>query len=129
MSKSFHAITAALTLLASPSLGAELIVTVAGLQSSEGRVACFLTGADGEGLLTVPAESHGTFCVFEDVWPGTYSVTAFHDLNGNRVNDAEPLGNTVEPFGTSSQNSSNAFTMSIHGACILITLNSTPAQN
>lgn len=128
MPRSFNTITAAFALIASPALGADLVVTVSGLESAEGRVACLLTGATSEYLLNVPAQVHGTFCIFEDVWPGTYTVTAFHDLNGNRISDADPSGRAVEPFGTSSHDPGEAFAMGVHGACILVALNPTPAQ-
>lgn len=128
MPRSFHNITAAFALIASPALGADLVVAVSGLESSEGRVACLLTGETSEHLLTVPAQAHSTFCIFEDVWPGTYVVTAFHDYNGNRVNDADHGGRAVEPFGTSSHNADEPFTMGVDGACILVTLNPISAQ-
>ncbi len=45
---------------------------------------------------------HQASCVFDDVPPGTYAITAIHDLNDNGKLDKNFLGVPTEPYGFSN---------------------------
>lgn len=39
---------------------------------------------------------------FEDIIPGTYAISCFHDKNGNGQMDFEPTGRPIESYGVSN---------------------------
>jgi len=95
--------------LAHGTLAAEISVTITGVASTEGTVRAALhDGAEGftgnrkpvQGALALAAEGSVTL-VFQNVEPGRYAVTAFHDVDGNEALSTNLLGMPNEPFGFS----------------------------
>ncbi len=41
---------------------------------------------------------------FEEIPPGSYAISGFHDLNGNNKMDFQPTGKPGEPYGISKNN-------------------------
>ena len=56
-----------------------------GIQSAEGII------KDGQATVT-----------FNNVAPGEYAVVLFHDKNGNKIMDFDPMGMPLEPYGISN---------------------------
>jgi uncharacterized protein (DUF2141 family) len=49
-----------------------------------------------------PGNASPALCVFEQVAPGTYAISAFHDQNDNHKLDTNLIGVPVEDYGTSN---------------------------
>jgi uncharacterized protein (DUF2141 family) len=49
-----------------------------------------------------PGNASPALCVFEDVAPGTYGISAFHDQNDNQKLDTNLIGVPVEDYGASN---------------------------
>ncbi len=49
-----------------------------------------------------PANASPALCVFENVPPGTYGISAFHDRNDNEKLDTNLIGVPVEDYGASN---------------------------
>ena len=49
-----------------------------------------------------PGNSSPALCVFEDLPPGTYGISAFHDKNDNQKLDTNLIGVPVEDYGASN---------------------------
>jgi uncharacterized protein (DUF2141 family) len=89
---------------------ADLTVRVTGLGNAPNMVSCTVFNA-AEGFpesnpaaLTqwVASNPAGVSCTFAGLKPGTYAVSIFEDLNGNRKLDANWLGIPKEPTGVSN---------------------------
>jgi uncharacterized protein (DUF2141 family) len=103
---------AASLVCAAPSVGAELVVTVSGLKSSEGFLGCALFSAAAADAFPLDstqattqrakAQAQSMRCVFTGLPAGTYAVSAFHDLNGNGKTDRNFVGLPTEPWAVSN---------------------------
>jgi uncharacterized protein (DUF2141 family) len=49
-----------------------------------------------------PGSASPALCVFEDLPPGTYGISAFHDRNDNQKLDTNLIGVPVEDYGASN---------------------------
>jgi uncharacterized protein (DUF2141 family) len=49
-----------------------------------------------------PGNASPALCVFEDLSPGTYGISAFHDRNDNQKLDTNLIGVPVEDYGASN---------------------------
>lgn len=96
--------------LATAASANDLIVNITNIQSSDGEVGCALFSASGnfptgQGDVSTQwraADAAGVRCVFENVAPGAYAVSASHDLNGNRETDTNFVGIPREDWGVSN---------------------------
>lgn len=52
---------------------------------------------------TVPVQGPVSTCIIDSLFPGTYAVKVFQDVNGNAVLDKSWLGWPVEPVGYSNE--------------------------
>lgn len=95
----------------SPAPGRSRISAVIGpLRTKNGSVGCRLyTSAEGfprtsKGTQNLRVKVVGTSarCVFDDLPPGTYAVTTYHDENDNRKFDQGFLGIPLEGYGVSN---------------------------
>lgn len=86
---------------------ADLSVKIRGAASSDGVVSVGLFNkaedfprevVTGQ---TTPARSGVVTVIFRDLPPGSYAVSAFHDLNGNGKLDSNAFGVPSEPYGFS----------------------------
>lgn len=101
-------VVSSLTLAAAPASAETVTVTVTGLAGPAGEVGCalhaepstFPTG-EGRSVWVTPTEDVAV-CQFENVAPGVYAVASSHDLNGNRMTDANLLGMPTERWGVSN---------------------------
>lgn len=82
-----------------------------GLTSDQGMARCQIFAsdagwpADGSKAVkrvAVEIHQHQATCVFDNVAPGTYAITAIHDLNNNGELDKNFLGVPTEPYGFSN---------------------------
>jgi len=78
------------------------------VKSSEGSVIFglfteqnFMKSAPVQGLESEIVDGKATV-TFENVTPGTYAITLFHDKNGNKQMDFEPNGMPIEMYGVSN---------------------------
>lgn len=110
MSRCLPAALATLLLAVAPAgWAADLTVDVKNVKRSSGRVLVALFNqADGfprkgywrgEDVAAVPGTVR---VVFHDVPAGTYAVTAFHDLDGNKKLNTNGLGIPTEPLAFSN---------------------------
>lgn len=104
----FPALLGVLALLPSQAQSANVDVSIAGIQSSKGRVLCRLFTAESrfprEGevqSLAVPITAGASVCTFVGVPAGTYAVAIAHDTNDNGRLDQNFLGLPLEGFGFS----------------------------
>jgi len=91
--------------------GNSIKVIVVGLHSDDGEVDCALfNSADGfpdhsdKAIKKIKSkiESGQAVCVFDDVAPGDYAVSEFHDENGNGKLDRNFIGMPKEGVGASN---------------------------
>ena len=61
----------------------------------------FMKSAPVQGLESEIVDGKATV-TFENVAPGTYAITLFHDKNGNKQMDFEPNGMPIEMYGVSN---------------------------
>lgn len=61
----------------------------------------FMKAAPLKGLESEIIDGKATV-TFENVAPGTYAITLFHDTNGNKQMDFEPNGMPIEMYGVSN---------------------------
>ncbi|MCW5519797.1 DUF2141 domain-containing protein [Aureitalea sp. L0-47] len=61
----------------------------------------FMSSAPLQGLESEIVDGKATV-TFENVTPGTYAITLFHDKNGNKKMDFEPNGMPIEMYGVSN---------------------------
>jgi uncharacterized protein (DUF2141 family) len=96
---------------ASADAGNSIKVIVVGLHSNHGEVDCALfNSADGfpddssKAIKTVESkiENQQAVCIFEDVIPGDYAVSEFHDENANGKLDRNFIGMPKEGVGASN---------------------------
>lgn len=93
---------------AQPNSTNKITVTVKNLDSNEGAVLFGLyteiTFMKAKPKFNAKSEIvNGTASVtFEDITPGTYAISCFHDKNRNGQMDFEPTGKPLEPYGTSN---------------------------
>lgn len=103
-------IAAALTtMVGTGALAAELAIDVHGVRSGDGRVYLAVHGPatketfpSGEALvegLRAPAQAGTMRFVVQDLAPGRYALSAFHDENDNGVLDTNLLGIPSEGYG------------------------------
>lgn len=86
---------------------ARVTVTVDGIRSADGAIMVGLF--DGPATFpgkflkgqSVAARTPSVTVIFENVEPGRYAMSAFHDLNGNGKLDTAAFGIPKEPFGFS----------------------------
>ena len=98
------------TWVGSPSLAADIVVKISGIQTSDGQVGCSLfSNAKGFPQDTSvakgswkPADPKGMLCRFPNEPEGVYAIAIGHDLNGNQKVDANFLGMPKEPWGVSN---------------------------
>lgn len=88
--------------------GVTLVVTADGLESDAGSVA-FALFDSAESFLETPLrkarlETSDGRCTWtvEDLPPGDYGVSVYHDLNGNGELDKRAFGLPKEPYGFSN---------------------------
>jgi uncharacterized protein (DUF2141 family) len=93
---------------------ADLIVEVGGIESASGKVVVSLY-ATRESFLTKPAATvsatavkSGITVTFQNLEPGEYAISAYHDENSNGQLDSNMLGIPKEPTGASN-NARNSF--------------------
>jgi len=97
----------AVAVLSSPTLAADLAVTIDNVASSTGSVRVALyQGA--EQFLKQPAQRESVAAApgkvtitFRDLPPGRYAATAFHDVNDNKRLETDQFGRPQEPTGFS----------------------------
>lgn len=100
------------SLHAQPSPTHNLEVKFNGLRGSKGQVCLSLfsgpkgfpgEGSDSDLLLKrcAPVSSSGASIVFDDLKPGSYAVSAFHDTNGDAKMNKGAFGIPQEGFGFS----------------------------
>jgi uncharacterized protein (DUF2141 family) len=94
-------------LLASSAQAARVTVTIEGIHSSDGVVMAGLFDSASafpqkflEGRSTA-AKAPSVTLIFENVQPGRYAISAFHDLNNNGRLDTGAFGIPKEPYGFS----------------------------
>jgi uncharacterized protein (DUF2141 family) len=87
----------------------EVRVEVGALHSTKGHVLCTLFDSEGAykqlrsaKRLVVVAVQPVTTCVFQDIAPGTYMISAVHDENDNGVLDKTLFGMPKEGYGVSN---------------------------
>jgi uncharacterized protein (DUF2141 family) len=87
---------------------ADITVTVDNIKTEEGSV-LFGIYTENSFLKTEPKFhaiseiKNGVATVkFENIPQGTYAISCFHDLNGNKQMDFEPTGMPLEPYGISN---------------------------
>ena len=100
------------TLPVLPALGADIVVTVQGLESAQGALGCALFSSANStrfpldqsqaATVRVPAQPGSLQCVFREVPAGTYAVAAAHDINGNFKTDRNLVGLPTEPWAVSN---------------------------
>ncbi len=105
-------IAASLALVSASSFAsdAEITIRVTNVASNQGEVGCalfpagsaFPMDATAARQLWQKAESPGVTCRFDKVAPGSWAVSASHDLNGNRKVDTNFLGIPTEAWGVSN---------------------------
>jgi uncharacterized protein (DUF2141 family) len=92
--------------------GVKIDVEISKMRSDSGVLRCALWGA-AEGFprkiekalvkVTAPVISNKqALCVFENVAPGTYAISVFHDENSNGEVDTNFVGMPKEPLGFSN---------------------------
>jgi uncharacterized protein (DUF2141 family) len=100
----------ALTLLATPAVAAELVVTVEQVNAPVGQVKLMLFERE-EGfrkenkarqVVSLPATTGSVKGVFHDLPPGRYAVIAYHDENGNGKLDLRFGMFPLEGYGLSN---------------------------
>lgn len=87
---------------------ADLTVDLAGIAKTDGQIfVALFNSADGfprkgywKGQEVAPSKG-GVRVVFRDVPEGTYAVTAYHDLDGNKKLNTNGLGIPTEPLAFS----------------------------
>jgi len=105
--RSLTAATALAALLALPARAAELRVTIHNVKSDQGKVlvALFRDPASFPDKYLagkqVPAQAGDVAVVFDNVDPGSYAVSAFHDRDGNGKLNRNLVGIPTEPYGFS----------------------------
>lgn len=96
--------------LSVPAVAGEIAVTVEGVAKASGAVVLCLWASDagfpdcekGKPLRRIVVPAGTASALFPDVAPGTYAVSAFHDLNANGALDANFIGLPKEPVGMSN---------------------------
>lgn len=84
-----------------------LKVNVKGIQTEKGNIVVEVFNSDRTFLKksillkTTKANGKSIECSF-DLPAGTYAVTAYHDINGNKKMDKALLGYPLEPYGLSN---------------------------
>jgi uncharacterized protein (DUF2141 family) len=106
-------LTAPTTFAEDESVDTNIIEFVTIVRSGQGVVRCGLFDKEGWLQKTIqPAVakiSRGTaVCVFRDIKPGTYGISAFHDANNNGKIDFNFLGMPVEDY-CASRNARGVF--------------------
>lgn len=107
-SLSLFVVLASLALAPAVGHAADLRVRLTGFAETSGtvRVALFASAADFEagrqmaGYFSV-VRSGAVEAVFENLPPGRYGISTFHDKNANDELDANLVGIPTEPFGFS----------------------------
>ena len=95
----------ALLLATEGAAAGDLMVEVRGAASTRGAVLVALFDTPGTFLgtpllgVTVPATNRPTLALFSNLKPGTYAISAFHDVNGNGKLDTNVLGLPTEKYG------------------------------
>jgi uncharacterized protein (DUF2141 family) len=99
--------------LAAPAWAASVVVTVSDVKGDQGFVGCalFAAAAAAQFPLDVSravtqrtaAQPGRIRCEFLDVAPGSYAVSAAHDINGNGKTDRNFVGLPTEPWAVSNQ--------------------------
>lgn len=91
--------------------GTRLVVSVSGFENDDGTAGVALwNGPDGfpedvsHAIATawVKIDHNAATTAFDDVQPGTYAVTVFHDENDNRTFDKRWFGLPTEAWGVSN---------------------------
>ena len=95
-----------------PAQAADLTVVVSNITSNAGNVMVGLFDSAAafpktvtQGVLAAAAGRDATgrvTLVLRDLTPGTYAVSAYHDLNGNGQLDSNLMGLPTEPYGFSN---------------------------
>jgi uncharacterized protein (DUF2141 family) len=111
------AFAAAPTWAAAQGKAGDITVTVSTVRNHNGQIVCALfdSAVDFDkrvatAKVAVPASTPAATCVFHNVRPGIYAVTAFHDENGNGRLDKSFFGRPKEGYGVS-----NNHTYAMHG--------------
>ncbi len=96
--------------LSVPAMAGEISVSVVGAAKDSGSIVLCLWGGDegfpdcekGKPLKRIVVPAGAGTATFADVPPGSYAVSAFHDLNSNGVLDSNFIGLPKEPVGLSN---------------------------
>ncbi|UZO80346.1 DUF2141 domain-containing protein [Aquimarina sp. ERC-38] len=102
------AFTLQFTTNAQNASGTTITVTIPNVTSSEGTVQVglydeqtFMKAAPIQGEIK-KIENGKVTVTFEDVAPGTYAISCYHDKNNNNQMDFEPTGMPKESYGISN---------------------------
>jgi uncharacterized protein (DUF2141 family) len=100
-------------LLTAPAWAASVVVTVNDVKSDQGFVGCALFAAAAAAQFPLDLSRAVTQrtaalpgrvrCEFLDLAPGSYAVSAAHDINGNGKTDRNFVGLPTEPWAVSNQ--------------------------
>jgi uncharacterized protein (DUF2141 family) len=103
----------AVFLLTAPAWAASVVVTVSDVKSDQGSVGCALFAAAAAAQFPLDlsravtqrtaAQPGRIRCEFLDLAPGSYAVSAAHDINGNGKTDRNFVGLPTEPWAVSNQ--------------------------
>lgn len=96
--------------VASPAFAEEITISLQGVKKNTGSVVLCLWDKDdgfpncekGKPLRRIVVPARSTSARFENVLPGTYAVSAFHDANGNGQLDSNFIGLPLEAVGMSN---------------------------
>ncbi len=98
------------TASAMPAVAADLTVIVEDIKSTEGtiRIGIFnsattfpKTPVAGQVIDAKTAKSSVVSLTFNNLAPGPYAISAYHDINANQKLDKNFVGKPVEPYGFS----------------------------
>jgi uncharacterized protein (DUF2141 family) len=91
---------------------AEIVVTVTGVASAEGSLGCALFASSARESFPLDlsrattqraaAQANTMQCAFRNLAPGSYAVSAAHDVNGNGKTDRNFVGLPTEPWAVSN---------------------------
>ncbi len=105
----FHA-AMILAALAAPAQADEVTITLQGVKKNAGSIVLCLWAKEdgfpdcesGKAVKRIVVPANAKTARFENVAPGSYAVSAFHDANGNVKLDSNFLGLPLEAVGMSN---------------------------
>jgi len=99
-----------LAALAAPAQADDVTITLQGVKKNSGSIVLCLWAKEdgfpdcesGKAVKRIVVPANATTARFENVAPGSYAVSAFHDANGNGKLDSNFLGLPLEAVGMSN---------------------------